>query len=210
MDQRDFWNSVAGTKRFTHAINFDEFDKYVDIGSRILDYGCGEGRLLKQLNGLAYTDLTGMDFSHRMLELARQSLPGAILLGCEGVKVPAEDASFDAVLLFTVLTCIHGDQDQKALIAELTRVLRPGGILYISDCLLNEDPRNRERYEKYEAKYGRYGVFELPEGAVVRHHSIAWIDEITAPFIVHHFRTFEAETMNGNRTNAFQTIVRKK
>ena len=54
--------------------------------------------------------------------------------------------------------------------SEIRRVLRPGGILYVNDFLLFTDDRNKARYEKFNNKYGEYGVFELPEGAVCRHH----------------------------------------
>jgi SAM-dependent methyltransferase len=209
LDQKDFWNRAAGVKTFTHAINFDEFDKYADIDSRILDYGCGYGRTLKQLKDLAFSNLTGMDFSEAMVGKAKDMLPGVPVMRCESCKAPVEDGTFDAILLFAVLTCIYKNEDQKRLIAELERTLKPGGILYISDYLLNSDARNKERYEAFEGKYDRYGVFEL-EGAVLRHHSTAWIDELTAPFAILHFRTFEAVTMNNNKSNSFQTIVRKK
>jgi SAM-dependent methyltransferase len=41
---------------------------------------------------------------------------------------PCWDACFDVVLLFAVLTCVPGDEAQHRLIAELHRVLRPGGL----------------------------------------------------------------------------------
>jgi SAM-dependent methyltransferase len=208
-DQKSFWNRAANTKRFSHAIDFDEFDKHVDIESVILDYGCGYGRTLSQLKQLAYSNIVGMDFSERMVETAKGNLPGVPVVQCEAGQVPAEEDCFDAILLFSVLTCVHRDEDQKRLIAELGRVLKPGGVLYISDFLLNSDARNQERYEKFKDKYDRYGVFELEDGAVLRHHSAQWIDELTAPFIILHFRTFVADTMNGHQSNAFQTIVRK-
>lgn len=208
-DQKSFWNRAADTKRFSHAIDFDEFDKHANIESLILDYGCGYGRTLGQLKELAYSNIVGMDFSERMVEKAKENLPGVPVVLCEAGQVPAEEASFDAILLFAVLTCVHRDEDQKSLVAELRRVLKPGGILYISDYLLNIDARNEKRYEKYKDKYGRNGVFELEDGAVLRHHSVQWIDEVTAPFVILHFRTFVADTMNGHKSNAFQTIVRK-
>jgi SAM-dependent methyltransferase len=209
-DQKEFWNRAADAKTFSHAINFDEFDKHADIESRILDYGCGYGRTLKQLKELAYFNLTGMDFSENMVDKARENLPGVPVVLCEPGKVPVDEESFDVILLFAVLTCIYRDEDQKSLISELHRVLKPGGILYISDYLLNPDARNKARYEKFEKRYGRYGVFELDGEAILRHHSIAWIDELTAPFAILHFGTFEAVTMNNHKSNAFQAIVRKK
>jgi hypothetical protein len=92
---------------------------------------------------------------------------------------------------------------------EVRRVLRPGGLIYISDLLLNEDERNRARYEKNAGKFGCYGVFELPEGVVVRHHSREWIEELTRSFESLEFEPFEVTTMNGNQSAAFQYLGRK-
>ncbi len=62
------------------------------------------------------------------------------------------------------------------------RVLRLGGLLYVSDLLVNDDARNRERYQHGAETYNCYGVFQLPEGVVVRHHTKEWIEEITGAF----------------------------
>ena len=59
-----------------------------------------------------------------------------------GEKLPCGDQSIDAVLLFAVLTCIASDDAQKNLLREFKRVLRPGGLLVISDYPLQTDERN--------------------------------------------------------------------
>lgn len=93
---------------------------------------------------------------------------------------PFYDGSFDAVLLFAVLTCIPHDEDQRVLIDELVRVLKPGGILYISDLQLQDDQRNRERYDLFQHKYGVYGVFETGDGAICRYHTMKWLHSLVA------------------------------
>ncbi len=72
---------------------------------------------------------------------------------------------------------IVNDKEQIALLKEIKRVLKPNGILYINDFLLNTDERNIERYKLFQDKYQKYGVFELPEGAAVRHHDIKWVEQ---------------------------------
>jgi len=113
------------------------------------------------------------------------------------------------VLLFAVLTCIPDSNAQRMLLAEAGRVLRRGGLVYVSDLLLNSDPRNCERYQQFAEAYGCYGVFELPEGIVVRHHQREWIEEITSSFQKLEFEPFTVTTMNGNSSAAFQYLGRK-
>ena len=65
------------------------------------------------------------------------------------------------------------------------------------------------RYERDAEAYGCYGVFELPEGVVVRHHQREWIAELMSPFEELEFEPFTVTTMNGNASNAFQYLGRK-
>src|SRR6185295_13220085 len=112
-------------------------------------------------------------------------------------------ASVDAALLFAVLTCVPTNEGQLALIEEIDRVLRPGGLLYISDLWLQTDERNRERYARDEPKYGTYGVFDLPEGVTVRHHDPLWIEMLTRHFETLALDQVQIKTMNGNLAAGF-------
>lgn len=109
----------------------------------------------------------------------------------------------------TVLTCIPQNEVQISLIRELKRILRVGGLLYISDLSLQSNERNLKRYREFEKKYGTYGVFELPEGAVLRHHDREWIESLTLDFETIHFSEFDVETMNKNSARAFQLLICK-
>lgn len=208
--QRSYWDGVAQQKRFSHPLNLMWLGRYLGPRSRILDYGCGYGRTLGELTQAGYQNVVGVDFSKAMLGRCREELPRASLIRNDGRTLPFEGASLDAVLLFAALTCIPHPEAQRALMAELERVLRPGGILYISDLLLNEDARNRERYESYAQVYGVYGVFELPEGVVVRHHGREWVRELTSSFAELEYEPFSVSTMNGNTSAAFQYLGRRR
>ncbi|MFL6350802.1 MAG: class I SAM-dependent methyltransferase, partial [Bryobacteraceae bacterium] len=160
------------------------------------------------LEHAGYTNAIGVDFSERMLLQCRSKFPWLKLVRNDGQTIPFRDHSFHAVLLFAVLTCIPDGDDQRALIAEVVRVLRPEALLYISDLLINSDARNVERYQPHAEKYGVYGVFELPDAGIVRHHREEWIEQLTAPFICLEFEHFTATTMNGNSSAAFQYLGR--
>jgi hypothetical protein len=115
----------------------------------------------------------------------------------------------DAVLLFAVLTCIPHDEDQRVLIDELVRVLKPGGILYISDLGLQGDERNRDRYDIFQQKYGVYGVFETGDGAVCRHHTMEWLRSLVSSCELLATEEVEVVTMNGHHSQAVQLLARK-
>lgn len=208
--QVSYWDRVAQQKRFSHPLRLEWLECYLDSGARILDYGCGYGRTLFEMAQAGYQNVVGVDFSEAMLARCRQEFPQMSLIRNDGRTLPFESDSIDAVLLFATLTCIPQNEAQRALMAEVERVLRPNGLLYISDLLLNEDTRNRERYERYREAYDAFGIFELPEGVVVRHHSREWIEELTGSFAQLEYEPFSVITMNGNTSAAFQYLGRRE
>lgn len=119
-------------------------------------------------------------------------------------EISYPDNSFDVVILFAVLTCIASDQDQKCLIKEIQRVLKPNGIIYISDYLIQNDESNIVRYQQFLNKYKCYGIFELEEGAILRHHSKEYMNRLLKSFQTIWYRKINVLTMNGDPSEAFQ------
>jgi ubiquinone/menaquinone biosynthesis C-methylase UbiE len=209
-EQEKYWDGVSGEKDFTLPLQIGEFEKRVSREMSILDVGCGYGRTLSELRDGGFVNLYGVDYSQGMIDRGRKMHPHLDLRKNDGSTLPFEDGAFDAVLLIAVLTCIAESEEQRRLIAEIERVLKDGGILYINDYLLNTDQRNIERYDKAKEKYGVYGIFELLEGAVVRHHTQDHIFDITRGFDRLVFETVVYTTMNGNKSNGFYYIGSKK
>ena len=96
---------------------------------RALDVACGSGRQVARLAALGY-EVDGVDLTPAMLELARARCPDATLCVGGWDDLPYEDASFDVVT--SALALCHA-ADLRPPIAELARVLRPGGWLVVSD-----------------------------------------------------------------------------
>jgi ubiquinone/menaquinone biosynthesis C-methylase UbiE len=209
--QKQYWNRVAIEKRFHHPLNTAWLDSHLE-GSDILDCGCGYGRLLAEFAKGQHGNLVGVDFSEAMLSRCKALHRGLGLhlaqADCE--RLPFRDRSFDAVLAFTVLTCIPVPIGQRCLLAEVQRILRPNGLIYISDLLLNTDSRNMQRYDQFAAEFGIYGVFRLPEGVIVRHHSEEWIQCLTEQFDCLEYERFTVTTMNGNQSAAFQYLGQRR
>jgi SAM-dependent methyltransferase len=96
--------------------------------TRVLDVGCGTGRLAARLGELSSVrSIVGLDFSAGMLEQARARLASAdatALVRGDATRLPFADGTFDIVITSEVLEHI---QDDVAAISEMTRVLKPGG-----------------------------------------------------------------------------------
>jgi ubiquinone/menaquinone biosynthesis C-methylase UbiE len=110
----------------------------IKAGDQVLDVGCGSGRLTfaaQQWAG-AGGQATGLDPSPEMIEVARKNAARAGLKAKFELGVveslPFPDASFDVVLNRLMLHHLPGDLKQRGL-AEMRRVLKPGGICLVVD-----------------------------------------------------------------------------
>lgn len=99
-------------------------------GRRVLDAGCGSGPLSAALRAKGAI-VTGFDASPAMVELARRRLGERAALHVADLSqpLPFADAAFDDVVSSLVL---HYLRDWTAPLAELRRVLKPGGRLILS------------------------------------------------------------------------------
>ena len=99
-------------------------------GRRILDVGCGAGPLFAALRDRGAI-VTGFDKSAGMLELARRRLgdDADLQVADLGSPLPSPDDTFDDVVASLVL---HYLEDWGPALAELRRVLKPGGRLIAS------------------------------------------------------------------------------
>jgi len=132
---RDVWE---GLYKGGHKLSYPN-DVFVRIthralnsGShpRVLDFGCGSGENLIHLARRGF-QMSGADLSASALATTRGRLQTeglhADLQLIEGGQLPLADDAFDAVVSWQVLT--YNDWDSlRLMLAELDRILRPGGI----------------------------------------------------------------------------------
>jgi len=207
--QSEYWDRVAWDKTCTLPLPLHALEPLLKQNTRILDYGCGYGRLAGELWERGYRQVIGVDVSAEMVRRGKQMFPDLDLRHLPGLPLPHPEEAFDLVLLAGVLTALPEDAQQQAVIGEARRVLAPGGIVCLIDFLIQGDERNLRRYEAARGKHLPYGVFELPDGAVLRHHSREWIEALTSPFDTLHWSRFQAATMNGHHAEAFCYLGRK-
>lgn len=113
--ERDLFNTIAGPKP----------------GERVLDAGCGTGRLCLELAELGLIVL-GVDISGKMLDEARRKTAGyprVDLIQADINRIPFPSQTFDLVTAFTVL---EFSAHQETAVRELWRLVRPKGRLVIA------------------------------------------------------------------------------
>jgi SAM-dependent methyltransferase len=208
-NQKEYWDEVAEIKTFTHPINLELINDFLNKQSRIVDFGCGYGRIIKQLTDLGFENVCGFDTSKELV--ARGILENNLSLYHidNPTELKLEDNSIDCIILFAVLTCIPSNEGQNSLMSLLLSKLKKGGIIYISDYYLQENSVEVERYEYLNGDKNNFGVFKLPEGVIFRHHTKEWIKTLTKDFEIISETPIIVKTMNGNIANGFQLIAKK-
>jgi SAM-dependent methyltransferase len=120
-------------------------------GARVLDAGCGTGvaaRLASEAVRPAGM-VVALDPALEMLRIARRSGLAAIVCG-EAQALPFPDAAFDAVLASFVISHVPS---YEAALAEMVRILKPGGTLGVTAWGPAED-RYREKWRSLAESFG--------------------------------------------------------
>lgn len=113
-------------ERFFNAI--DTYGTAIDA-PRILDFGCGWGRLIRFLPQLTDLDkIIGADVDKRLIGSCKRMLsPARFQLITSGEKLPFEAARFDIVISNSVFTHLS-EQSHLFHMREIARILKPGGL----------------------------------------------------------------------------------
>ncbi|MDT1063890.1 class I SAM-dependent methyltransferase [Paracoccus sp. CPCC 101403] len=113
-----------------HVLDAPMLDRIRGRGFRnALDVGCGEGRFCRLMSPLGIA-ATGIDPTARLIQTARERDPQGEYIEARAEALPLAPESFDLVVSY--LTLIDID-DIDTAIAEMARVLRPGGTLLVAN-----------------------------------------------------------------------------
>jgi demethylmenaquinone methyltransferase/2-methoxy-6-polyprenyl-1,4-benzoquinol methylase len=154
----------------------------VPHGSRVLDVATGTGMVAAELTKRGCR-VTGLDQSEAMVRHARATPDRRFLLG-QAERLPFADGSFDAVTFTYLLRYVD---DPSATIAELGRVVRPGGTMASLEFNVPQSPL-------WRASWWLYTRLVLP--ATGRLASSAWygVGRFLGPSITRFYRAHPLAT----------------
>ncbi|MGH9195174.1 MAG: class I SAM-dependent methyltransferase [Acidimicrobiia bacterium] len=127
-EQHHFW--FRGFRKFVRPLVAEATSRISN--PRILDCGCGTGANMVMLG--AFGSTFGFDVTWRGLQHAREYGQSRIAQA-DATHIPFGTGQFDLVTSFDVLYCLEEKAEQQAL-AEIFRVLRPGGALIVNVAAL--------------------------------------------------------------------------
>jgi len=133
-NNKKIYNLLAEEFSATRNQNWPEVNKlikYVKKGDKILDLGCGNGRLYKILknNGVEYT---GIDISKKLIEIARKNYPKARFIVADALNLPFKEKEFDLVFAIALLHHIPTENLQLRVLKNCFKILKKNGLIILT------------------------------------------------------------------------------
>jgi SAM-dependent methyltransferase len=123
-----YQSGIIGAQCITGILGKNEFE--INSFRKILDFGCGCGRMMRHWMNLNGPLLFGTDYNPLLIAWCRENLPFAeFAVNQSFAHLDYEAESFDFIFAISVFTHLT-EEAGLSWIAELARVLKPGGILY--------------------------------------------------------------------------------
>jgi len=130
--------------------------KYSDCHDRVMDIGCGTGRVCMGLENVGYKNLVGVDVSERMICLASQNVLPESTIRFERLDIIHEEPSlkdFKLALAFHGISPIPNRLDRIKALKNISRLLVADGIVILSTFLrCDQDEFWRLERERWQNK----------------------------------------------------------
>ncbi len=156
MNLKDTYNKIANDWHLDHDTDdwwvdgTDTFASLIKNNKKILDVGCGCGTKSKYLIGKGL-DVTGIDFSEKLIEIAKREVPCAKFHLLDMKDVSNLGIKFDGI--FAQASLLHiPKKDTSAVLKGLLSCLVPGGYLYVT--VKGMKPNGKEEEVLKENDYG--------------------------------------------------------
>ncbi len=125
--------------------------QYIKDGDKILDLGCGNGRLIELIKDKKVS-YTGLDISKELINLAKKKYPDHHFRIGNLYNLPFANNSFGKVFAIASIHHIPSKKLREETADEIRRILMPGGLAVVSVWNLNQ-PKYLKQIQKSQKKY---------------------------------------------------------
>lgn len=151
MQNREVYDIIAEsffTKRQLIWEELKDLAKYSNKGDKVLDIGCGFGRLYHVLKDLQVS-YVGVDQSEGQIRVANEKFPDLKFTKAEMTELPFEDNTFDIIYCIATFHHLPTKQMRQKALLEMKRVLKPHGKVIMTNWNLSSDWA-KKKYLEFE------------------------------------------------------------
>jgi ubiquinone/menaquinone biosynthesis C-methylase UbiE len=184
--------------------------------SHILDLGCGNGNLCKDLSARGF-NLYGIDCSPAAIENAKHHDSKSKYFVMNAHELSFESKYFDFIIVKALFTVVVDSHMRNKIMSEICRVIKNECHVYIADFA--QTWWNKDYYQRYMENYpltGEYGLFKV----LNQQDDIEYFAKHFAPkemvdlyseydFEMLMFDTVRVQTQTGNKIDGYKILLRK-
>ena len=202
--KKEFWNKEYANathlalsdvhsedlEKFTRFLIRKSGKQFLNVTTRLVDIGCGNGRnaiFLSQNFGMHGLGYDSSDLAIKEARKNAEGLPLTFEKRSMSETIPLPDASV-TIALDMMASHVLKQKERETLRTEITRVLKPGGWLFFKTFLLDGDKNAEELLEKYPAEEN--GMYIHPEIGVAEY---VWSEEALYSFFEPYFTIHKLE-----------------
>lgn len=134
---KQVYDDIAEEFSASRAYPWEElqvFIPYLRDDFKVLDLGCGNGRLLKSFDKIDKKfNYLGVDFSKELIRKAKEDFPDHKFLSADMTEVNFNPDSFDMVCMIASFHHLPTKMERLDLLFKIHRWLRPGGYLFMTN-----------------------------------------------------------------------------
>jgi ubiquinone/menaquinone biosynthesis C-methylase UbiE len=180
---KDDYNKIAehfSQTRYAPWSEFELFKQYIKTGQKVLDLGCGNGRLFFSYLKDFKVEYYGVDNSEKLIEIARKrifnfqfsifnkfSMPN-FQIG-EMTELPYQDNQFDVIICIATFHHLPTKNLRLKTLSEVYRILTPGGYLLMTNWHLWHKPYLKHFFNQFSQKLSLKDFFvpwKSPDGQI--------------------------------------------
>lgn len=206
VDNIRVWNGLADRFQSTFPIEQLALNHWLGPTDRILDFGCGAGRVIQWLSKQGYNDVIGCDASTRMCEIARLVTGRSIFL-VDSRRPELSSGCYDAVIMSGVLSSVVPQASRCSVIRSVASSIRDAGLLIVGDFGRTCDPHYVDRYRDGLED----GTFLTAEGLWIHHFEAdELLSLLSDRFEAVHRHTTTVPTTHGRLVPGHVLVARRR